>query len=105
MNNRLKLIWFALTASRAAIESRRQQIEFELDVDFIESVDKRLQEVERSTYWLDGITISHNDKDTDINVIHSFLRSAPGMMRQLISTVQPSAEDMQRWADEQMEEI
>lgn len=102
--NRLKLIWYALTAPKRAIENRTAQIEFELDQAFIEDTQRELNALKLDAWQLNGVSIAHYS-DIDIDTIERFLRRAPATIQRLIDTVTPKEQDMQRWASEVMEEM
>jgi hypothetical protein len=83
---RLKLIWYALTAPKQAIEERTAQIEFELDQVFIQEIQKHLNAIEPHKWDLVGIHLEHTS-EVNIKKIEGFLVDAPYIVQRLIDTM------------------
>jgi len=91
---RLKLIWFALTAPKAAIERRVDEAQSGWDWAINNDYLKELDSLKVGTWDLVGVSIAHNG-DVDTSAIHDFLKRAPNIIRRLIQKM--NADDNLYW--------
>jgi len=81
---RLKLIWFALTAPRLAIEKRVDEVQSGYDWAYAHDIKQELEALNVGTWELVGVSIAHNG-NTDTTEIHDFLKRAPRVINRLIT--------------------
>lgn len=88
MKERLRLIWFALTASSEAVKGKSALIITEQDREYAKQVYIELQDTRSGGSWsVEGTSIGYYADGFDVSRAHRFMEYAPSYVERLAKII------------------